>query len=93
MNDEPPFIIVDGRKIAPILRLSGRTEAPLEQAAQTNPPFGVVDRVTISRAARQRYRQSPFAAAHHSHPLSLTPARQETIIYDRCARLRKDSAG
>jgi len=90
MNDEPPFIIVDGLKIAPILRIPERVVKPWESTEIAAPPFGIVDRVSISRAARKKYRQSQFAAVHLSQPFSWAPGRQGATTYDASARLAKD---
>jgi len=59
MIDDTPYIIVDNRKISPIERSprpdSGRADHPRREE-QT---FGVVDRVTISREAREKARLQP----------------------------------
>lgn len=57
MDDFSPYIIVDNQKIAPLVRsrFVHRTNANMDTHGEGDPPFGVVDRVTISNAARQRY--------------------------------------
>jgi hypothetical protein len=57
MIDKTPYIIVDNHKIAPIRRASKMNPAPAERPNREDRPFGVVDRVTISRQAMEKYRQ------------------------------------
>ena len=90
MNDEPPYIIVDGHKFAPILRIPQRVAVPLGLAEREAPPFGVVDQVTISRAAREKCRQSQSAAVQHLRPLTSGSSRQRMTTYDASARLSLD---
>lgn len=87
MKNEPPFIIVDGLKIAPILRIPERVAVPLDSAERELPPYGVVDRVTISRAARQKYAQSRSAALRPSCALGSDAGRLGAATYDASARL------
>ena len=90
MNDEPPYIIVDGLKFAPILRIPQRVAVPLGLAEREASPFGVVDQVTISGAARQRYRQSRSADLQHPRPVTSGSSRQRATTYDASARLSMD---
>lgn len=55
MVDVTPFIIVDDQRISPIgWPLS--SSATLEQKGSEEQTFGIVDRVTISREAREKSR-------------------------------------
>ena len=58
MDDFTPYIIVDNQRIAPLVRsrIIHRTNAYMNNNREGDPPFGVVDRVTISNEARQRYK-------------------------------------
>ena len=57
MIDDTPYIIVDNHKIAPIWRAAKPDSAPDEQPDRMDLPFGVVDRVTISGEAMEKFRQ------------------------------------
>ena len=57
MIDKTPYIIVENHKIAPIRRASKMNPAFAERPNREDRPFGVVDRVTISREAMEKYRQ------------------------------------
>jgi hypothetical protein len=57
MIDDTPYIIVDNQIIPPIERSSPAQSAGDEPPAQKEQPFGVIDRVTISKQARERCRQ------------------------------------
>jgi hypothetical protein len=57
MIDKTPYIIVDNRKIAPIERSSRPDSAAVDHKGQEEQTFGVVDRVTLSSEAREKYRQ------------------------------------
>lgn len=63
MIDDTPYIIVDNQKIAPIYRASKSHSTPAEKPNRENRPFGVVDRVTISREAMEKCRQQQGIAA------------------------------
>lgn len=81
MIEKTPYIIVDNRKIAPIRRASGTLPVPAERSNQ-DLPFGVVDRVTISNAAVEKYRQLQITgdadpALHPPHSQNSQP----TIVY------------
>jgi len=54
MAEKPPFITVDNLKIAPLYRVSRARDVHGETNAPSRDPFGVVDRVTISREAKER---------------------------------------
>ena len=56
MIDKTPYIIVDNQKIAPIRRASKTNPTSAERPNREDQPFGVVDRVTLSNAALQKYR-------------------------------------
>lgn len=57
MIENGPYIIVDNRRIAPIAPSSQTRPAGGDQKDPRDPPFGIVDRVTISDAARERFRR------------------------------------
>jgi hypothetical protein len=59
MTDETPYIIVDNRKISPIERSPRLASATADRPRREEQTFGVVDRVTISREARERSLQPP----------------------------------
>ncbi|WP_319406403.1 hypothetical protein [uncultured Desulfosarcina sp.] len=59
MIDNTPYIIVDNRKISPIERSSRPDSATAERTGREEQTFGIVDRVTISREARERARHQP----------------------------------
>jgi hypothetical protein len=54
MIDETSSILVNKRRIAPIRRVSRLNPASGEKPNQEDRPFGVVDRVTISKAALEK---------------------------------------
>ena len=56
MDDTIPYIIVDTLKIAPLQRDIGIRSSNHFNDGESDPPFGVVDRVTISSVARRRSR-------------------------------------
>lgn len=60
MIDDTPYIIVDNQKIAPVSRMTPSDSATAEKQQREDKPFGVVDRVTISSAAKEKYRQQQF---------------------------------
>lgn len=57
MIDKTPYIIVDNHKIAPIRRASKMNPVSAGRPNREDQPFGVVDRVTISKAGLEKYRQ------------------------------------
>lgn len=59
MIDNTPYIIVDNRKISPIERSARPHSATAEQKGREELTFGVVDRVTISREAREKAKHQP----------------------------------
>jgi len=59
MEINGPYIIVDNQKIAPIERLQGSDAVTEDRSEREAQPFGVVDRVTISREARERAKLPP----------------------------------
>jgi len=62
MIDDTPYIIVDNRKIPPIERSARPDSASAGRPRREERTFGVVDRVTISRAAREKARQQTAEA-------------------------------
>ena len=54
MIDDKPYIIVDNRKISPIERSPQPDSANADRPRREERTFGIVDRVTISREARER---------------------------------------
>jgi hypothetical protein len=67
MRDDTPYIIVDNRKIPPIQRPARTGSASAVRPRGEEQPFGVVDRVTISREAREKARH-PAAHAGADSP-------------------------
>ena len=59
MTDDTPYIIVDNRKISPIERSVRPNSATAERQGREAHTFGVVDRVTLSKEARERSMQPP----------------------------------
>lgn len=73
--DNKPYIIVDDQRIYPIERSSEPRPARRDQNRNAGPPFGVVDRVTISAAGRERCRQyyrSGYLSSTSGSPNCLT---------------------
>lgn len=87
MNDEPPIIIVDNRKLAPISRIDRSRPASGKPSDQTSAPFGVVDRVTISKAAREKYREFQAAVEDGLPAPQLHCPEQKAITYQAMADL------
>ena len=87
MIDEPPTIIVDDRKLTPISRIARGPRPYGNRSDETGVPFGVVDRVTISKAARDKYRESQSAAAEGFPAPQRSYPEQKTITYDAAANL------
>jgi hypothetical protein len=56
MDDTIPYIIVDNLRIAPLERDIGTRSSNYLNEGDSDLPFGVVDRVTISSEARRRSR-------------------------------------
>ena len=74
MIDNTPYIIVDNQKISPIER-SARPHSPTaERKGREEQAFGVVDRVTISREAREK------AKYQTAHPEADPPAIEDLSI-------------
>lgn len=82
MNDEPPTIIVDNRKLAPISRIARGSSASRNRSDEKSAPFGVVDRVTISKAAREKYRESQSVVDDGLPAPQLHYPEQKAITYD-----------
>ena len=57
IDDKTPYIVVDNRKIAPIRRTAPKVPLYYGRESTEERPFGVVDRVTISDAAREKLRR------------------------------------
>lgn len=55
MIDKTPYIIVDNRKIAPIQQSPRTKSAADDESSRRQQPFGVVDRVTISKEAQEMF--------------------------------------
>jgi hypothetical protein len=89
MNDEPPIIIVDNRKLTPISRITRGAAFSGKRSDETSVPFGVVDRVTISKAAREKYRESQSVVAEGLPAPQRSYPEQKTITYDAAANLPK----
>lgn len=63
MIDKTPYIIVDDQKIFPIHRSARPGSTHSDPSGRKEQPFGVVDRVTISREAREKFRQQAQAGS------------------------------
>ncbi|BBO67682.1 hypothetical protein DSCA_16120 [Desulfosarcina alkanivorans] len=72
MTDPIPYIVVDNQIILPVGRIRRPGPSAGDPESQKQPDFGVVDRVTISRQARQKCRQAQFDAAPPSGAAMLT---------------------
>ena len=72
MVDPAPYIVIDNQVILPVVQTppSGSAGGGPESPAQQD--FGVVDRVTISSQARQKFRQAQFDTASPPGPAMLT---------------------
>ena len=68
MTDDTPYIIVDNRKIPPLERSPRLKSATADRPRREEQTFGVVDRVTISREARERSMQPPSAYTEAGPP-------------------------
>jgi hypothetical protein len=71
MIDDTPYIIVDNQKISPIERSPRSGSTTAGQPRPEEQTFGVVDRVTISREAREKARLQP------AHTEAEPPALEE----------------
>jgi len=82
MVDDIPYIIVDNQRIPPISRALKTGSATADGAKHQAPPFGVVDRVTISTEAMQKLRQHQASVEADFRVLPSSPAKSpaETII-------------
>ena len=89
MNDEPPTIIVDNRKLAPISRIARGSPASRNRSDERSAPFGVVDRVTISKAAKEKFRELQSDPDEGSAKPQLSYPEQKAITYDAMANLPK----
>jgi hypothetical protein len=76
MVNETPYIIVDNRKIAPIERSQRPGSATADRPGHQEQPFGVVDRVTISREAQERSRRHQ-GLGDGDLPAIESPAKQQ----------------
>ncbi|BBO90668.1 hypothetical protein [Desulfosarcina ovata] len=56
--DEPPYIIVDNQKILPIERAPRSNPVADGKRGREDDPFGIVDRVTLSREGLEKSRQA-----------------------------------
>lgn len=62
MTDDTPYIIVDNQTISPIERPVRPGSTAADRYGHEEQPFGVVDRVTISKEAREKARHQPVRA-------------------------------
>ena len=73
MVDTPPYIIVDNQRISPIGWSPRLDSATIERIAPEELIFGIVDKVTISREAREKSRcLEEFAKVDSSTPENLS---------------------
>lgn len=70
MIEDTPYIIVDNQKLHPVNRAPKIEPASSSQPDREEPPFGVVDRVTISKEALERYRLYQTAVTTNAKQLS-----------------------
>ena len=95
MIDDRPYIIVDNRKIAPIERSSWPQRPRGDRDRSNDQPFGVIDRVTISKEARERSRRhnersDRVASPSQSSPLlTYTPKSQPDPLLGDHLRQKK----
>jgi len=89
MNNEPPIIIVDNRKLAPISRIDRGKPTSEKRSDETGVPFGIVDRVTISRAARQKFQEAQSGGESASPASQPRYPEQKAITYDAAANMPK----
>ena len=91
MIDDTPYIIVDNQRLHPIYRASKIEPTSSSQPDREEPPFGVVDRVTISKEALERYRLYQTAVTTNAkqlfdpstHQKITEPARISDLSNDR----------
>lgn len=79
MIDDTPYIIVDNQKIPPIGRSPRPNSAAEDRAWREEQPFGVVDRVTISRQAREIARQHQGHGEADPQALNDLPPKPKTL--------------
>lgn len=72
MIDDTPYIIVDNQKIAPIAWTPRAASAADDKPGHEERPFGIVDRVTISKEAREKSRWHQ-AQADMTFPVPAAP--------------------
>jgi hypothetical protein len=84
MIDKTPYIIVDNHKIPPIERLQRPAQAAGEEATREGKPFGVVDRVTLSREGREKSLELQARAEYDDEPafLESPPKRPAITVVD-----------
>jgi hypothetical protein len=85
MNDELPTIIVDNRKLTPVSRIARAAPSFRNRSDEQSAPFGVVDRVTLSKAAREKCRESQFVVDDDLPAPQLRPPERKAIPYDAAA--------
>ena len=90
MIDDPPYIIVDNQRLDPIFR-SAEIEPPSSKPPdQGEAPFGVVERVTISKAALERYRQYQSAATANPQNMQDSSKSDQVTVPVRLSILPKN---
>lgn len=73
MVDTPPYIFVDNQRISPIGWSPRSDSATIERKGPEEQIFGIVDKVTISREAREKSRcLEEFAKVDSSTPENLS---------------------
>jgi hypothetical protein len=77
MIDTTPYIVVDNQKILPIGRTPQTGSSTSHPESRERQDFGVVDRVTISRQAREKCQQAQFDTAPPPDPAMLTYAPEK----------------
>ena len=80
IDDNTPYIVVDNRKIAPIRRITHKDPLAHGRQSADERPFGVVDRVTISKAAREKLRQMESSEDNDAAAKTLPNEKSETLV-------------
>jgi hypothetical protein len=76
MIDDTPYLIVDNQKLVPVNRRSGISRTSADFSNPADLPFGVVDRVTISREGLEKIRRQ--RTLFEAEPSPLSPASGKT---------------
>lgn len=91
MIGDTPYIIVDNQRLHPISRAPKIDPTSSAQPDRKVPHFGVVDRVTISTEALERYRQYQSTATANTQKVSDLSEHQQATAPARLSDLPKSS--